>query len=580
MHSIRTRIILLTMAAILVSVLAIGVIGFFNIKELGDLYSSTTMHLLCENRRRSIDEYLNGIEQSVDTVSRFAVDELDGVHLVQGGAVGADGGVDGVFRAVQEGPRQEELDTYLNDYIDKVESLFRSVANHTNGVVSFYYRINPELSNTQKGFFYSKANTAAFVREVPTELSVYSPDDENHVGWYFIPLMRGRPSWLEPYDNENLGIRMLSYVTPLYKSGAFIGVVGMDISYDTLVSQIKDIRIYQSGFAYLVEKDGTVVYHPRLENGTNVAQFDPSLQSAVALLSLEESNAEAFRYQAGGQSWQMFFGTLSSGMKLIVTAPVSEINAGWIRLIHNIVTAGILILLLFLILTVLLVKRLTEPLQRLTAASTHLADGDYDFQLDYNGRDEVGILTQTFQQLVDHLKVYISDLNSKAYQDALTGVRNKGAFNLYARKLDDIIRSGGVTEGGALEFALAMLDCNFLKKINDTYGHEKGDAYLRKACGLICDVFPHSPVFRMGGDEFVVILRGASYAQREELFALFDQNAARINEAAENPWETVNIAKGVACYEPGCDPDVESVLRRADAAMYENKRERKAERVD
>ena len=579
MHSIRTRIILLTMAAVLVSVLAIGVIGFFNIKELGDLYSDTTMRLLCENRRRSIDEYLISIEHSVDMVSRFAIDELDGVRLVEGGTVGADGGVDGVLRAVPQDLRQAELDAYLGGYLDKVESLFRSVANHTNGVVAFYYRINPELSDTQRGFFYSKISSAAFTRTELTELSAYSSDDENHVGWYYIPLMRGRPSWLEPYYNENLGIRMISYVTPLYKAGTFIGVVGMDISYDTLISQIKDFRIFQSGFAYLAEKDGTVVYHPLIENGINVADYDPSIQDAVALLSQQDRNAEPFRYHIRGQDWQMFFGTLSSGLKLIVTAPVSEINAGWTRLIYNIVTAGILILLLFLIVTGYLMQRLTEPLQRLTAASLRLADGEYDFELEYNGRDEVGILTQTFQKLVDHLQVYISDLNSKAYQDAMTGVRNKGAYSLYVRKLDDAIRSAG-TEGEPPEFALAMLDCNNLKKINDTYGHEKGDLYLKKACGLICYVFPHSPVFRVGGDEFIVILREESYQQREELLRKFEENARSINERAEHPWESVNIARGVACYEPGRDPDVESVLRRADEAMYDNKRRCKAERAD
>ena len=122
------------------------------------------------------------------------------------------------------------------------------------------------------------------------------------------------------------------------------------------------------------------------------------------------------------------------------------------------------------------------------------------------------------------------------------------------------------------EFAVVMFDCNWLKQINDAYGHERGDVYLRAACRAICQTFTHSPVFRLGGDEFAALLQGSDYKHREELLQLFDKNAKELAATASNPWEKVNVAKGIAVFQPGADTGVEQVLRRADEQMYKDKK--------
>ena len=117
-----------------------------------------------------------------------------------------------------------------------------------------------------------------------------------------------------------------------------------------------------------------------------------------------------------------------------------------------------------------------------------------------------------------------------------------------------------------------MFDCNWLKQINDEYGHEQGDLYLRTASKAICEIFAHSPVFRVGGDEFVALLQGKDFADRENLLQAFDRKADEINAAAAAPWDKLSLAWGVAVFRPDADAGVEQVLRRADERMYENKR--------
>ena len=240
---------------------------------------------------------------------------------------------------------------------------------------------------------------------------------------------------------------------------------------------------------------------------------------------------------------------------------------------RSILLSAIAILVVFALLTLVIVGAVTKPLLRLTSASQKLASGDYNAELDYEGDDEVGILTRSFRQMRDHLKLYISDLNSRAFSDALTGIKNKGAFNVVKERLNDAIRLDG--PDSRQEFAVVMFDCNGLKTINDEFGHERGDIYLRTAAGVICRTFLHSPVFRMGGDEFLVLLQHEAYRERETLLQAFDSSAEALNAGAQNPWEKVNIAKGMAEFRPGVDTDVEQVVRRADEAMYENKRQGK-----
>jgi diguanylate cyclase (GGDEF)-like protein len=93
----------------------------------------------------------------------------------------------------------------------------------------------------------------------------------------------------------------------------------------------------------------------------------------------------------------------------------------------------------------------------------------------------------------------------------------------------------------------------------------------------MCRVFQHSPVFRIGGDEFSVILQNDAFRDREKLVQEFRKAMAETNDSAKNPWEQVKVSYGISVYDPEHDGAVIDVVRRADKNMYENKRKRKKE---
>lgn len=154
----------------------------------------------------------------------------------------------------------------------------------------------------------------------------------------------------------------------------------------------------------------------------------------------------------------------------------------------------------------------------------------------------------------------LSVARSKANIDALTGVKNKHAYIDAEAALNEMIE-----EGEPEEFAIIVFDVNGLKAVNDTHGHRAGDALIKSACSIICNEFKHSPVFRVGGDEFAVIAKEEDYRNIETII----ENIAKINRQNKETGGTV-VACGMAKYTK--ERNVAEVFERADSAMYENKR--------
>ncbi|MCR5399362.1 MAG: GGDEF domain-containing protein, partial [Lachnospiraceae bacterium] len=118
-----------------------------------------------------------------------------------------------------------------------------------------------------------------------------------------------------------------------------------------------------------------------------------------------------------------------------------------------------------------------------------------------------------------------------------------------------------------LQFALVVCDANNLKKTNDTEGHVTGDEYIKGSANLLCVIFDHSPVFRVGGDEFVVFLRGSDYINRDELMNRLRDRILENLRLGSGPV----IASGMAEYDSKTDSTVSEIFNRADKEMYENK---------
>ena len=159
----------------------------------------------------------------------------------------------------------------------------------------------------------------------------------------------------------------------------------------------------------------------------------------------------------------------------------------------------------------------------------------------------------------------LGSAKKKIYTDPLTGVKSKQAYIEDEEKLNKKIRSGLVKELGVVVF-----DVNDLKSVNDNLGHDTGDIYIYTASMMISEFFENSPVYRIGGDEFAVILEGGDYGNREKLLAAFDHQSEENQRSGK-----VVVASGMAVFKKESDRKIRDIFERADRQMYLRKSELK-----
>ncbi|MCR4787867.1 MAG: GGDEF domain-containing protein [Lachnospiraceae bacterium] len=152
--------------------------------------------------------------------------------------------------------------------------------------------------------------------------------------------------------------------------------------------------------------------------------------------------------------------------------------------------------------------------------------------------------------------------------DPMTGVKNRTAYDAAVSK-----ENSNIFNKTAEDFALVIFDINNLKSINDEFGHEYGDEYIIGSCKLLCHVFKHSPVFRIGGDEFVSILKGEDFEEKNSLLIELNDLINEMSKKDLPAWQKVSVAFGLSCFDPENDTSISDVFKRADTIMYENKKE-------
>ena len=155
-----------------------------------------------------------------------------------------------------------------------------------------------------------------------------------------------------------------------------------------------------------------------------------------------------------------------------------------------------------------------------------------------------------------------------ARRDELTGIKNKTAY----KELEKSVQGNMDNGMDYLTFALVVCDANNLKLINDTKGHAAGDEYIKESARILCAIFSHSPVFRVGGDEFVVFLRGNDFSIRHELMEKLHR---QVLENKKNGTGVI-LAAGMSEYKPDTDNFVSDIFERADKEMYEDKQRLKS----
>ena len=327
---------------------------------------------------------------------------------------------------------------------------------------------------------------------------------------------------------------------------------------------------YAEGFvnASKVEDEGVSAYETRsdlygwlITAGKPVKYEGRTVGYAYVDLSMDNLEATINRYN-------------SAGLIAIVVCLVAVFGIGLLLVSEFIVNP---------------IKKLTDVASKYKIEKDEFgAIGSVEFgNLNIKTGDEIEVLAESMKKMEKDLNEQLENLfaarqelistrehadimNEMANRDTLTGIRNKRGYETEVQRINKGIAMGNTRVG------VVMVDMNNLKSINDKYGHEKGDKIICSLCDMLCSVFKRSPVFRIGGDEFVVVVSNYDYTNLESNVEKFKASVEHnMKENELEPWERASAAIGYAIFDPDKDIAIEDTLKRADDNMYVCKQEMK-----
>ena len=511
-HSIMMEIVFLVAFTVFLSAAVLGWGSSLTMFNMAKSHADDSLHEMSIICRERLDRTFFCVRQAVKGMERQAINSIDDYE-----------------RFISD-------ESYRENFMKYLEQNFDAIAMDTDGCLAYYLRIAPEIAGNKGGF--SKEREAGrwegalspFIRRTPIDLSLYPPDDVANVGWYYTPLKTKCATWIEPYVDPTAKSYVISYVAPIFINGNFIGVIGMDIDFNFIIQELRRMSIYDYGYVYIMNRNNMILYHRDQVQGS---QFKPNPEF---------------------QEMELY---LTNGMWLGIATPLSKIHDERNRILMHLITAIVVVAMIVSLGSIILVSRAIRPLEGMTEAAKRIASGDLNVTISYDSGNELGLLVRSIREMASKLEVYV-------YRDKLTGLRNAAAYMSKSADLNK--KSQAIPD---FSYAVILFDVNFLKKVNDNFGHQAGDKLIRHAARVVCRVFEHSPVYRIGGDEFVAVLEGEDYQNRERLIKLFDEKISLEGFVVEDEMITLSVARGMAIYEKGMV--FAEVAKKADGEMYTHK---------
>ena len=387
---IKFKISLMVLIFITISAFGVGMVGYYYANRIMEGTTHEIINDVCDNTASELNGYLLRIEQSVDILADYVLHNLEDYNDFK------------------------SSDSYVDTYTEKIAPVLLSVAEHTEGVISAYLRYSPDVAYPTSGKFFMRTGGLSSPYEIVenTDFSIYDKSDLNHVGWYYIPVNNGKPTWMDPYFNENVHVHMISYVVPLFIDGENFGIIGMDVDF-SLVEQLADVEtLYKTTANFVLGLDDQVLYHKDVAYGTLFSNVDAKgTQKILSAIAAEDQDRKIYDMSIGGTAYQATFRTVRNGMTIITAVESADVKDDLNRLRTAITIASQIMIIPGTIIAFFVISMITRHIAELNRAAKRIADGDLDVEINVRSRDEIGTLAKTMQLTVNHLHDYIEYIN-------------------------------------------------------------------------------------------------------------------------------------------------------------------------
>lgn len=486
---IRTRVLILVLMTIMIAVLVASITGFLCINWVRESSEAALAEQLESNLKSIVeqktvfaDARLEHYEKYIEFVTDYIEDMYaDEETMIEQGTIFYPP-QDTKEYALTRGfvTKDVNVDDYTNEllFFSNLEKIWKPIATKNEDLITTVY------VGTESGLLasYDRWSYLSVPSDGP-EL-VY---DYYQSGWYTQGMKEDGIFYTDLYiDSQGRGLTITVACPFRNASGRIVGVDCADFDITGLYNELLSIDLGEGAFSFALDREGAVI-------SPDVADKTTEEVTGLSEDELAELRAEPDGIWDKGNAVYVSIPIDRLGWTLCLSVPKSFIRETVQKtdrsIMHAYITFTVIVALIIVIVIYAVYKlahNITYPMELLRQDMKVISEGDLDYRATVYRNDEIGDITEQMNEMVDRLNKTMKDLvNSQqradamselATRDSLTGIRNKTAFAAYIQELQDRIDK---REQG--EFGIGVFDCDNLKGINDHFGHEKGDEYLKAA---------------------------------------------------------------------------------------------------
>lgn len=339
--------------------------------------------------------------------------------------------------------------------------------------------------------------------------------------------------------------------TGTYK-GLIAGTIYLESSENALNLLLKENENPDGSYVYVVDSTGHLIYHP---DPSRINEDLTNNQAVKKVLNRQNGSAQIMNTE-GKEFFSGYAYEKYTGWGIVSQTPVTVMEEPLHNLLKNMMIQSFPLLLIILLVAGIFTNTLLKPLNQLATFSEE-AINQKKATIPIN-RLKIKSHIYEVHQLYYQLYNYFQLLNNQIQLDGLTGLANRRTFDI---EIKDLLAL-------KMPFTMIMIDIDFFKKVNDTYGHLIGDDVLKYLSRLIEQHTSEDNLcFRYGGEEFGILLKNTN---KEDAFLIAEQLRKVVDETISPTGEHITISIGIASSREN-DQHPEQIIKRADAALFQSK---------
>lgn len=486
--SIKIRIIISIALTALIASLSVGLLSMKYSTTAINNEANQKLRYMVKSYSNYFEKYFSDVTKIVDALEYDVLSNLDETKIKD--------------------------DNYIEDLINRIEPVVKSQAQSSLQGKTAYIYFNPELTGKVHDIYYADQDGDGTVeRQSVVPLEFYTNDSKifKDKSWWLMPVSTHKEYWSKPYnwklDNGEVQ-KFISYTRPIYVDGKLLCVIGSDFTYENISTKINNIKIYNSGYSFLLDNNYDVIIHPEYKEYENFTKIY-SKDFRQTLENLNGDDLSVIDYTSSNNYKKVAaLAKMSNGWVIGIVADEKEILSSMISLKALIYLFIIALSIFSIILSLRLGNVMSNPIISLSNIVRNIGDMNFHVKLPdkyLKRKDELGTLAVSLMTMSEKISEDIEKINHQNHilkYDTLTNAINKDYFRqLVNQYLKD-------TEQNEYKAAMMIINIDNFRVINESMGYETGNSLLYEVAQRLFSNISHPDLLsRTDGDEFTIFFK-------------------------------------------------------------------------